>query len=79
MPDMALPLTVTFYATDGAVLFRRTGLLPGASVDVPQDMRLKVARTETMDRRGVIVDTWTAPWEVQSWSPVEKETPDATA
>jgi hypothetical protein len=59
----ALPLTVTFYAADGSVLFRKGGLLPGRSVDVPQAMRKKVARTETMDRRGVIVDTWTAPWE----------------
>lgn len=61
-----LPLTITLYAANGRVLLRSTGLREGASVPVPKDMRKRVARTETMDARGKIIDRWVAPWAVDA-------------
>lgn len=59
------PLAFTAYATDGRVIFRKLGLRVGGSVKVPPHLRKKVARTETMDRRGRIVARWSAPWPVE--------------
>lgn len=58
------PLTYTAYAKNGRVLLRQTGLKGPATMTIPRDLRKRVAWTELMDARGVIVNRWDAPWEV---------------
>lgn len=62
----AEPLMVTLYAKSGRVLMRVRGLRQGNGFDVPKDIRKRVARTETIDANGVVVDQWTAPWAVEA-------------
>jgi hypothetical protein len=59
------PLTITLYGKDGGVLLRKQGLRQGSGFDVPVELRKRVARTETFDARGRVVDQWTAPWDVE--------------
>jgi hypothetical protein len=56
------PLVLTCYAASGRVLMRAQGLRQGMSVDIPKALRKCIARTETIDARGHVVDRWTAPW-----------------
>lgn len=60
----AFPLTLTAYAKSGRVLMRSTALREGDVVEFPKDIRKRIARTETLDANGVVIDTWTAPWPV---------------
>lgn len=57
------PVVVTFFDRTGRVLLRTAPLHAGQGFDVPRDISKRVARSETMDARGVIVDRWAAPWE----------------
>lgn len=59
------PLVLTCYAESGRVLARFHGLRGGQGVNIPKDIRKRVARTEVMDARGEIIDTWHAPWAVE--------------
>jgi hypothetical protein len=60
------PLTITLYGKNSGVLLHKQGLRQGMTFEIPIELRKRVARTETMDATGRLVDRWTAPWEVEA-------------
>lgn len=59
------PFKFIAYGKSGDVLLLRTNLAEGASIDVPADIRKRVAYTEVKDVRGRVINRWDAPWEVE--------------
>lgn len=59
------PVTFTCYALSGRVLGTWTFNEPPGGIDIPKDIRKRIARTTTVDARGVMVDEWFADWAVE--------------
>jgi hypothetical protein len=54
------------YNVEGVLIRRITMVKPPFAFDVPKDLRKRVARTELLDSRGVVVSEWQAPWAVNA-------------
>jgi hypothetical protein len=60
------PFKFLAYSKSGDVLLLRTNLRMGSSVDIPADIRKRVAYTELKDVRGRVINRWDIPWEVEA-------------